>query len=180
MIDADIYDAFATAATVFAAAQSPPLPIAFPGVQFTPPDAGAWLEAMFFPNETQNYGVGNSGPSQHRGFFQLAVAVRKGVGLVPPAEVAGAVLAMFEKGTLWGPARVYRKGWISSVVQGSGVAEKVDRLILPVTIPYIASPPRDVIAFAFDGGDSEAAPDLVFEGGDVTPDPLILLDAGGA
>lgn len=132
MIDAEIYDAFAAAVSTFAGSLSSPLPVAFPDVQFTPPDEGPWLEVKWFPNETQNYGIGNEGPSVHRGFGQVAVVTRKGTGLVDLLVVAGGVLAAFTKGTLLGPARVYRKGWVSSVVQDT------DRTLLPITIPYRA------------------------------------------
>lgn len=130
MTDAEIYDAFAVAVSTFAGALSSPLPVSFPDLQFDPPATGPWLEVAWFPNETQNYGIGNAGPSIHRGFGQVAVVQRKGVGLVDPMVLAGGVLAAFAKGTLIGPARVYREGWISSVVQES------DRVMLPITIPY--------------------------------------------
>jgi len=137
VIDAEIYDAFAAAVTTFAGLLSPPLPVAFPNVQFEPPDSGPWLEVSWFPNETQNYGIGNAGPSIHLGFGQIAVVARKGAGLAVPMDIAGAALAAFTKGTLLGPARIYRKGWISSVVQ------EPDRVMIPVTLPYRAAPPRD-------------------------------------
>lgn len=131
MVDADIYGAFAVLVNTFAASLSPSLTVSFPGRDFTPPDSGQWLEVRFFPNETLNYGLANSGPSDHRGFVQVTVCERTSdTGIVSGLTLAGAVVTEFAKGTTAGDATVERKPWISSVVTMD------DRLCYPVTIPY--------------------------------------------
>lgn len=61
----DIYNAFAAIVGTYAASKS--LPVAWPGVNFTPPATGAWLEVAWFPNQSKDMGFGNDF-SQDRGF----------------------------------------------------------------------------------------------------------------
>jgi hypothetical protein len=128
--EADLYDAFATAFATFAAGLSPALPVSWPGIHFTPPDEGSWLELRLFPNETQNYGLADDAPALHQGMLQVGVCTRPGGGIVDALQVAGAVVAAFPKGTQVGPVSVQRKPWIS------GVLTESDRIVHPVTIPY--------------------------------------------
>jgi len=44
----DIYNAFAALIATYAASKG--LPVAWPGINFTPPTTGAWLEVSWFPN----------------------------------------------------------------------------------------------------------------------------------
>lgn len=53
----DIYNAFAAIVGTYAASKS--LPVAWPGINFTPPATGAWLEVAWFPNQTMDKGFGN-------------------------------------------------------------------------------------------------------------------------
>jgi hypothetical protein len=131
MSDADIYDAFAIKVGTFAAQFSPAMPASYPGIGFDPPSAGMWLECQWFPNETQNYGIGNEGPSLLQGFGQLSVCYRPGGGIVPGLAVADLIIAAFGKGTvLYEGIKVYRKPWTSSVIQDP------ERVMHPVTIPW--------------------------------------------
>lgn len=127
-----VYDAFAQRLSAFASGFSPPLQVAFPGVSFTPPDEGLWLEAAFFPNATQNYGLGEAGPFLHQGFVQATVCARPGGGILAPMEVAGAVGDFFRKGTVLGPVKVEQPPSLMTPV------ERPDRLLHPVSIPYRA------------------------------------------
>lgn len=125
--DSGIYDAFAAAVATYAG--TAPLPVAWPGIAFTPPDAGEWLEVLWFPNETQNVTLGNDG-SQHRGFGQVSCCMRAGVGIEPVMVRAEAIIALFAKGTTLGAARVERKPWMSTILTAG------DRVSAPVTIRY--------------------------------------------
>lgn len=127
-----IYDDFAVEVSAFAITLSPPLPVSYPGLPFTPPASGYWLEVQWFPNETQNYGIAFDGPSVLRGFGQVSVCTRPGTGLVKPMDLAGLVIETFDKGTRIGDALVYRKPWASSVIQDN------ERLMIPVTIMWQA------------------------------------------
>lgn len=140
MIDSDIYNAFCLLAADFALALSPPLVVAYPNVAFTPPDDAPWIEVRWFPNETQNYGVSNDGPSMRRGFFQIGVATRVREGLAALTDVVGLAIVAFAKGTQFGGARIPRKPWASSVL------EEPDRALMYITVPYYAMPDEGVTA----------------------------------
>jgi hypothetical protein len=160
MTEADIYDAFCVALTAFAAQSSPAIPVAYPDVHFTPPDTGVWLEARFFPNETDNYGLANDGGSVHKGFLQVGICYRSGAGLANTLTMLASVLDEFAKGTILGPARIDRKPWASAVLQMD------DKNVVPVTIPYhafivAAESAADVDNLLLESGDN-----LLLESGD--------------
>lgn len=109
---------------------SPALPIAWPGVNFNPPDEGMWLEAKLFPNEPTDPVWNADGCYNARGFFQVLVFYRPGVGQVQPSEIADLIIAHFPKASYLGPVRVLKTPWQSpSVTDG-------DKLFIPITIPY--------------------------------------------
>lgn len=130
MSDDAIYDAFAGLVGTFAGQFSPALKVSYPGVGFAPPTAGAWLEVQWFPNQTQNYGLDDDGPSLLQGFGQVSVCYRPGGGIVSGLALARLVTAAFGKGTTFGGVRVYRKPWVSSVIQDP------ERIAHPVTIMW--------------------------------------------
>lgn len=123
-----IYDAFATLVGAFAAAQG--VLCSYPGVGFTPPSAGVWLELQWFPNETQNYGTADDAPSLLQGFAQLSACYRPGAGLTPGNQMADKIIAAFGKGATFAGVRVYRKPWVNSVIADP------ERVMHPVTIPW--------------------------------------------
>ncbi len=130
MSDDLIYDAFCDLVGAFAAQFSPPLQVAFPGVGFKPPTSGQWLELVWIPNETQNYGLGDDGPSLLQGLAQINVCYRPGPGIVGGLALAKQVIAAFGKGTGFAGMRVYRKPWVASVI------EDPERVMHPITIPW--------------------------------------------
>lgn len=123
-----IYDAFAVLVAAFAAAEG--VPCSYPGVGFTPPTEGVWLELQWFPNETQNYGTADAGPSLLQGFAQLSACYRPGAGIGPGNRMADQIIAAFGKGTTFAGVRVYRKPWVNSVIPDP------ERIMHPVTIPW--------------------------------------------
>lgn len=153
MVDADIYGAFAVLIEAFAQNASPALAVSYPGIDFTPPAEGEWLEMRFFPNETQNIGLADDGPSAHRGFVQLTACHRPGTGIVSGITLAGAIIAQFAKGSTIGNATVEKKPWLTSVVTMD------DRICHPVTIPYrrMTSDTTDYALFLYGG-----APDSTY------------------
>lgn len=130
MSNESVLSAFMARMADFASTLSPELPVAWPNVHFTPPDAGMWLEVRWFPNETFNYGIGNDGPSQLRGFFQVTCCDRAGGGAFAVTALSDEVIAGFAKGTVLGPVRVERQPWASSALDAD------DRTVVPVTIRY--------------------------------------------
>lgn len=130
MSDDEIYDAFCDLLNAFAAQLSPALTIAFPGIGFTPPTSGMWLELVWIPNETQNYGIEDDGPSLLQGLAQVNVCYRPGPGIVDGLAMAKQVIAAFGKGTTFATMQVYRKPWVASVI------EDPERVMHPVTVPW--------------------------------------------
>lgn len=130
MSDDLIYDGFCDLLAAFAAQFSPPLSVAYPGIGFTPPSAGQWLELVWIPNETENYGTADDDPSLLQGLAQVNVCYRPGPGIVGGLALAKQVIAAFGKGTEFAGMRVYRKPWVASVI------EDPERVMHPVTIPW--------------------------------------------
>lgn len=128
MSDTAIYDAFAGLVGEFAGAIN--LPCAYPGRGFTPPTQGPWLELQWFPNQTQNYGMDDDGPSLLQGFGQLSTCYRPGGGIIVGTTITDQIIAALAKGTTFARVRVYRKPWTSSIIQDP------ERIIHPVTIPW--------------------------------------------
>jgi len=106
-------------------------PIAWPGVDFTPPDSGLWLEVSFFPNEPMQDGIGDGASAAPRGNFQIAAADRPGAGVVNVTDLATTVAGIYPKGTvIVDPVRVRLTPYQLQLVKMD------DRLMIPVTIPY--------------------------------------------
>lgn len=131
MNDDEIYDDFATKLGAYAEGRSPALSVAYPGRGFSPPESGFWLEAVWIPNETANYGMEDDAPSLLQGMAQVNVCYRPGHGIVGGLAVAGEIIQAFAKGTRFANmVRVYRKPWVANVI------EDPDRIMHPVTIPW--------------------------------------------
>lgn len=107
-------------------------PIAWPHINFTPPDTGIWLEVMVFDNDPLQDFLANDGPVLSTGFLQVTVFDRPGRGSLPADTAAQAVIAALPKGTRIGTsARVNRHPYRMSEDDTTG-----DKLTVPVTIPY--------------------------------------------
>lgn len=130
MSDTAIYDAFVALVIQFAADQG--LTCAYPGVSFTPPtdNDARWLELQWFPNETQNYGMADDGPSLLQGFGQLSACYRPGKGIMVGTRITDQIITAFAKGTTFAGMRVYRMPWTSTIIQDP------ERHMHPVTIMW--------------------------------------------
>ena len=126
----DAYDDFGIKLDAFAAQFSPPLQVAYPGIPFTPPSAGPWLEASWMPNRSENYGISDDGPTLEQGMAQVMVCERPGQGLISTLDLDEQVIAAFNKGTMLGPVRVYVRPYAAAVL------EEPERIAVPVTIPW--------------------------------------------
>lgn len=109
---------------------SPALPIAWPGIHFTPPATGMWLEAKLFPNEPRDLAWDADGCALQRGFLQVMVGYRPGGGQVNASQIADAVITHFSKATELGPVRV------SKMPYQTPPLTEADKLYIPVTVPY--------------------------------------------
>lgn len=119
----------------------PPLPIAYPGVDF--PSAGEtksppYIALAFLPNQTRQVTLGDD-PQQKRGIFQATVVWGRGQGHIKPLDAAGRIIGHFNNQVLWaGDVRVTiaAEPWASAPLQDD------DRVRIPVTIPYFAFEPE--------------------------------------
>lgn len=126
-----IYDEFAI--RLGALADGLGLPVSYPGLHFTPPDDGLWLELLVFWNGNIPYGLANSGPTIDQGFFRVMVGYRHGAGLMPAQQLAELVIAAFPKGSTFARARVEQTPALSGPIQMD------DKLFVPVTIRWRAT-----------------------------------------
>jgi len=105
------------------------LPIAWPGVDFTPPSTGLWLEVLIFPNEPDNYSWDDE-RQEFMGFLQVSVYDRPGSGIFNMTDEAESIQAHFAKGTTFGPVRVSQRPYQRPVVVDG------ESHFIPITIPY--------------------------------------------
>ncbi|WP_417702363.1 DUF4128 domain-containing protein [Pseudophaeobacter sp.] len=73
------------------------LPIAWPNVDFTPPENQKYLRVQFVPNVTQRQWIASDGVHRYLGLLQVSVFWPKGQyeGELRPREIAGQVAAHF-------------------------------------------------------------------------------------
>lgn len=105
------------------------VPIAWPGVEFVPPDNSPWIEARMFPNEPNDPFWDAPACVQAVGFFQVIVAVRPGNGVIDAYDLAQQVQNLFTKATPVADV-IVSKTWQSPDV------EEDNRISIPVTIRY--------------------------------------------
>lgn len=112
------------------ASYSTSLPIAWPGINFTPPSEGRWFEVRHFPNTPNNLVMDADGDQEFLGFLQVSVFDRPGTGIVNLTEEAEGIIGHFPKGTALGPVTVRVKPYLSSPIPADNSIQ------IPVTIPY--------------------------------------------
>ena len=128
MTNSDILNAF----NAILSAANLGYPIAWPGVKFTPPATGVWLEVAFFPNTGRQDGLANSAQLTPEGMYQVSCYMRPGSGIDPIEKAASAIRATFPKGrVITGSVRVTRTPYDMSLSQDG------DRMAIAVTIPYL-------------------------------------------
>jgi len=72
--------------------------VAWPNVDFDPPDSG-YLGVQLFPASTNQIALGDTGQNRHRGVFQVSVFWELGEGELDAQEAAASVAAHFKRGT---------------------------------------------------------------------------------
>lgn len=113
------------------------LPIASPNITF--PAAGTqkpakYLKLDFLPNKTRQVTMGDD-HQQKIGLMQVAVMWPKGSGIEAALDVAGAIIDRFNNQTIFASGvriTISSEPWASSPIQD------VDRMMIPVSIPYHA------------------------------------------
>lgn len=104
--------------------------ISWPGLNFTPPESGYWLEVMHMPNRGVDDWLANDSIVSPQGIYQVMVVGRPG-SEIALRQVAESVQAVFPKGTeIVAPIRVTRHPYTTNVQYMD------DRAELAVTIEY--------------------------------------------
>ena len=106
-------------------------PIGWPGLEFTAPTTGPWLEVQFMPNQGIDNGLAPTDQTVPQGIFQVNVFARPGDGIIGMNAIADDVKALYPKNaTITGFIRVQRRPY-SMEIEGDP-----DRMMVMVTIPY--------------------------------------------
>lgn len=116
-----LYDAIASKITASTA-----LPVAFYGVDFTPPSSGMYLQLLPFFNDNLDHFDFATG----RGFFRINIVSKVNTGIIPQLELAKEIASWFPMGSEWGGAVITRSGSIGTPIQ------KDDKMILAVTFRW--------------------------------------------
>ena len=108
---------------------SPPLLVAYPDVEFTPPASGKYLEVALFWNAPAWVSVADGDISQ--GLLQITVVWPRNRGEIEPSAIADQIKAHFPKAVRLGPAKV-GAAWKSSPIREAAETR------IPVTVPWTA------------------------------------------
>ena len=118
------------------------LPIAGPNVSFPPAGQAKpakFIELLFLPNRTRQITLGDD-PQQKVGIVQASVMWPIGNGVTDALDAAGKIIDRFKNQTLFASGvriTISSEPWASSPIQD------VDRMKVPVTIPYHAFEPEN-------------------------------------
>jgi hypothetical protein len=126
----DVLKAFLTKVQTFANGESPSIKVAYPNVDFKPGSSSMWLEARYFPNESETVTWGNQEAHVAIGFLQVLVMYRTGVGQIAASELADKLITAFPKGTVISNVSVRRRPSQAPAVQLD------DKAFIPITISY--------------------------------------------
>ena len=121
------------AQALFSALQTGSLgyPIGWPGLEFTAPTTGPWLEVQFMPNQGIDNGLAPTDQAVPQGIFQVNVLIRPGEGIFGINAIADQVKELYPKSaTITGLVRVQRNPWSMEIEADP------DRMMVMVTIPY--------------------------------------------
>ena len=106
------------------------LPIAWPGVSFTPPSSGMWFEMRVFPNDSNSLAYEDGGKHDFRGFLQVSVFTADKAGVLKPLDQAEIIVSHFPKGLEIGPVVVRKRPDIAPPIPSDESIE------IPVRISY--------------------------------------------
>ena len=96
-MNSDIREAFETRVAAYAAAQVPPLDIAWENTTYTPSPVKPWLECAMLPAPTQNPWMGT--PSNRLvGIYQINCYGTQDTGPAATEATADALIALFPRG----------------------------------------------------------------------------------
>jgi hypothetical protein len=106
------------------------LPIAYPAVDFTPPNTGLWLEVKVMRNTGLDDGIAFDSGKIEQGMFQINVCGRPNKGVIVLTNKAQDIIGTFPKGSLIGGVYLNRWPYLMQPIYSD------DRVTLPITLPY--------------------------------------------
>lgn len=110
--------------------------IAWPGVDFTPPGDGLWIEVSFHANEPAFNEIGYSSPVRRDGWLQMSVVTRRGAGVIGVLDMAEDLADHFPAGAVYTSngvdVRITRKPGPESPFEDDGLIR------CPVKARYLA------------------------------------------
>lgn len=127
-----IRKAFETRVAAWAAAQTPPLQIAYENVKFAPPQ-GIYLRAFLIESDT----ISSTIDRLHReygGLFQVSVVGAPLGGIGPVQAVAEAIAALYPTNVALEQDGV--KIWLEEPMSLGPTIMEADRAVKPVSCPY--------------------------------------------
>ena len=133
MSTSDIREAFETRIAAFAAAQNPPLPVAWENVSYTPSPATGWLQVALLPGVTVNPALGVRF-DRLVGFFQVNVYAIQDGGPAAAEAIADAILDLFPRGSLTQNGAIINIDTTGSRAQGMN--DENGFYFIPVRIRY--------------------------------------------
>lgn len=98
-MNSDIREAFETRIAAFAAAQTPPISVAWENTTFTPSPAAPYLECAMLPATSANPSLGVNF-IRLLGIYQINVNYPEDTGPAPAESIADALIALFPRGSL--------------------------------------------------------------------------------
>jgi len=105
--------------------------VAWPGVDFTPPDSGIWIEPVVIRGDGIDIGLPMDSVVLPNGTLRVGVIGRPGNGVVSLFEAAETIASVLVKGT-----RFQDGSFISTnPIVGSVIIEQ-DKLIVPVSMSF--------------------------------------------
>jgi len=118
---------------------SPVLTVAYPGIAFTPPATGMWIELAWIPNTADEPWLDNDAQVVERGIFQIGICDRLGVGEFPLNRAADAVIEHFRKGTkmVSGPVTVR----IEQRASSEPAISYDTKIMTPISVRYLCIAP---------------------------------------
>ena len=106
-------------------------PIAWPGVDFTPPDTGIWLEPVIIRGDGLDPGLPMDSVYMPNGTFRVGVCTRPGNGIVAVAAMAETIAATLVKGTRFSDGT-----FIVNNPRAQTAIIEPDRITVPVSMAY--------------------------------------------
>lgn len=141
MTQARVRKAFETRLKTWAAARTPPLPVAYQNASFTPPAPtatnswGRYLRAFLVPAPTNSVDL----EGKHReyvGIFQVSIVLALNRGSADAETILAELDALFPMG-----APMVQDGlpiWITRPASAAAPIDEPDNQVIPVSVPYKA------------------------------------------